>query len=81
MKLTETTREVLRCRRVRRDLAAAGYEEVDERGGKLWQLHRGGRTRHTIVHSIVGPEGNTVFIKVVPPEVDKAVARILAASI
>jgi hypothetical protein len=41
MLVTDRTREALRCRRVRRKLAADGFEEVGENGGKLWELQRG----------------------------------------
>jgi hypothetical protein len=63
MKLTDRTRDLLRCRRARRQLAELGYEEVGERGGKLWELHRGFRQDHKIIDVVVAPEGRTIFIK------------------
>lgn len=66
MKVTEHTRDALRCRRERRRLEAEGFEEVGERGGNLWQLHRGSRQDHVIVDVRIAPEGKSLFIKTVP---------------
>lgn len=63
MKVTARTREALRCRRARRKLSAEGWEEVGERGGRLWELHRGCRIGHVITHVQIAPEGRTLFIK------------------
>ena len=62
MHVTDRTRETLRCRRIRRDLIAAGFEEVGE-GGNLWQLHRGFGTDHMITAVAIAPEGRSVFVK------------------
>ena len=63
MKVTAFTRDVLRCRRTRRDLGKRGYEEVGEGGGRLWELHRGCRIGHTITDVQIAPEGRSLFIK------------------
>jgi hypothetical protein len=63
MRVTERTREALRCRRIRRDLIAAGFEEIGEGGGHLWQLHRGFGIGHTITAVAIAPEGKSLFIK------------------
>jgi hypothetical protein len=61
--MTDRTREVLRCRRIRRQLAADGFEEIGEGGGKLWELHRGFRIGHIITAVAIAPEGKSVFVK------------------
>lgn len=66
MIVTTVTKEVLRCRRARRALELAGFEEVGERGGSLWELHRGSRTDHVITEVRIGPEGKTLFIRTSP---------------
>lgn len=63
MKVTALTRNVLRCRRERRGLELAGYEEIGERGGKLWELHRGKRIGYVITDVKIAPEGRSLFIK------------------
>lgn len=65
MIVTANTRETLRCRRVRRQLARDGWQEVTERGGMLWKLHRGlGWTDHVISDVMIAPEGKTLFVKI-----------------
>jgi hypothetical protein len=49
-------------------LLAEGYIEVAENGDPLWKLHRGGWWRHRIVDAKVGPDGQSVFIKVAAEE-------------
>ncbi len=63
MRITDRTRETLRCKRIRRDLIAAGFEEIGEGGGNLWQLHRGFGTDHVITAVAIAPEGRSVFVK------------------
>jgi hypothetical protein len=64
MPVTDRTREALRCRRIRRKLAADGFEEVAENGGKLWELQRGLRwLDHVITAVAIAPEGKTIFVK------------------
>ena len=63
MLVTNRTREALRCRRIRRKLAADGFEEVGEGGGPLWLLHRGFGADHIITAVAIAPEGTTVFVK------------------
>lgn len=66
MKVTAFTRETLRCRRSRRALLAAGFEEIGENGGRLWQLYRGARQDHRIVAVVIAPEGKSLFVKIEP---------------
>ena len=66
MKVSTLTRETLRVRRTKRDLELHGFEEIGERGGKLWELHRGGRTDHVITDVEIGPDGKTLFIRTAP---------------
>ena len=67
MHVTDRTRGALRCRRIRRKLAAEGFEEVGEGGGHLWELHRelhrGFGTDHMITAVAIAPEGKSLFIK------------------
>lgn len=63
MHFTNRTREALRCRRIRRDLIAAGFEEIGAGGGRLWQLHRGFGIDHVITDVAIAPEGKSVFVK------------------
>jgi|GraSoi_2013_40cm_1033754.scaffolds.fasta_scaffold16686_2 hypothetical protein len=63
MHVTDRTREALRCRRIRRDLIADGFEEIGEGGGNLWQLHRGFGIDHMITAVAIAPEGKSLFIK------------------
>jgi hypothetical protein len=67
MLVTDRTRETLRCRRIRRDLIAAGFEEIGEDGGHLWELHRelhrGFGPDHMITAVAIAPEGKSLFIK------------------
>ena len=63
LKVSSFTKDVLRCRRIRKELIAQGYEEVSENGGKLWELHRGNRIGHEISDVEIGPEKKSLFIK------------------
>ncbi len=63
MRVTDRTREVLRCRRIRRGLIASGFEEVGEGGGHLWELHRDIKRDHAITAVAMAPEGKSLFIK------------------
>jgi hypothetical protein len=63
MKFTALTREILAIRRDRRDMTKAGWEHVGERGGRLWELYRGGRTRHRITDVRVARDGRSLWIK------------------
>jgi hypothetical protein len=64
VKVTDRTRTVLRCARIRRKLKAEGWEEIDDRGGPLWELYRGGRIGHVITEVMIAPEGRSLFVKV-----------------
>jgi hypothetical protein len=63
MHVTDRTREVLRCRRIRRKLVADGFEEIGESGGHLWELHRDIKRDHAITAVAIAPEGESLFIK------------------
>jgi len=63
MRLTDRSREILQYRKAVRDLLKVGYEEVGESGGKLWELHRGGRRHHEITDVVIGPDRKSLFIK------------------
>jgi hypothetical protein len=63
MRVTPFTRNTLRYRRAVRKLRLAGFEEVGEGGGRLWELHRGARTDHVITDVRIGPDRKTVWIK------------------
>lgn len=63
MRVTALTKRVLHERRERRNLINDGFEEIDERGGKLWQLHRGCRIGHVITDVRIAPDGRRLFIK------------------
>jgi len=64
MKLTECSKRALRNRRFHRDMMARGYEEVGERGGKLWEIYRGGRMGSRIVDAVVAPHGLSVYVRI-----------------
>ena len=64
MKLTEWSKRALKIRRFHRDMTERGYEEVGERGGKLWEIYRGGRVGAKIVDAIVAPHGMSVYVKI-----------------
>jgi hypothetical protein len=64
MLVTDRTREALRCRRIRRKLAADGFEEIGESGGHLWELHRDIKRDHNTITAVaIAPEGKTLFVK------------------
>lgn len=64
MKITDHTRRVLAYRRQFRDLTAKGYEEVGERGGRLWEIYRGGRVGQRIVDCVIATHGLSVFVRI-----------------
>ena len=66
MKVADLTKDFLAFRRQSRDLTAKGYEVIGERGGRLWELYRGGRVNCRIVDAIVGADGKCVFVKIEP---------------
>jgi hypothetical protein len=63
MKLTETTKRALACRREERDLMADGWEFVGEGGGKLWELQRGGRWNEVIKEVRISVDGKGLWVK------------------
>ena len=63
MKVSELTKSALACRRDARDMEADGWERVGEGGGKLWELHRGGRVGHHIVDVRIAADGKSLWVK------------------
>ena len=63
MLVTKFTRRALAVRRERRDMPKLGWELVGERGGKLWELHRGNRTHHRIVQTMPALCGKAIWMK------------------
>ena len=62
--VTDRTKEALRCRRIRRKLAADGFEEIGGSGGHLWELHRDIKRDHNTITAVaIAPEGKTLFVK------------------
>lgn len=55
MLVTPYVKNQLAVRRFRRDMKKQGYEYVDERGGNLWQLHRGSKSYTAPAGSIYSP--------------------------
>mgnify|MGYP001614274903 CR=1 FL=1 len=66
MKVTDRTRRVLHYRRITKRWMADGYEEIGERGGKLWEIYRGGRLGQRITDAKVAPDGMSVYVKIEP---------------
>lgn len=66
MKVNDITLRGLKIARQRRELAKLGYEQIGEGGGRLWELYRGYRTDHEIVDAIIGADGMSIFVKIVP---------------
>lgn len=65
---TEFQKQVLACRRDRRDRTRDGWEYVGEGGGMLWELYRGSRTRQRIVDVAIAVDGLGLWIKTAIPE-------------
>lgn len=63
MKVNGFTKQALRIRREKRDLERTGWELVGEGGGRLWELHRGGRFNHSIVDVRIAACGKALWIK------------------
>lgn len=64
MLVTELTRRRLAYVRMYHDLIPKGWEEVGERGGKLWEMYRGYRTDQCIVDVKIAPGGKSLFVKI-----------------
>lgn len=56
-----------RTARQRACLLAMGYEEIDDNGGMLWQLNRGGRQDQRIVDAIIAIHGKSLFVRIEKP--------------
>jgi hypothetical protein len=63
MRVTDFTRSALAVRRDHRDREREGWEYINENGGNLWELHRGGRWDHRIVDVRVSACGKALWIK------------------
>lgn len=66
MKVTDHTRQLLKRGRWHRDLIRRGYEQIGERGGKLWELYRGYRQGQRIVDVEIDPDGMSLWVKIEP---------------
>ena len=64
MKVTDWTRRALAYRRERRDLPKQGWEYVGERGGSLWEIHRGVRYRERITDVRIACDGKALWVKI-----------------
>ena len=64
VKLSERSKQILGNRRFHRDMTARGYEEVGERGGRLWEIYRGGRVGSRIIDAVVAPNGMSVYVRI-----------------
>jgi hypothetical protein len=67
MRITNFTREALAMRRDTRDMERDGWEYVGERGGRLWELYRGGRYRERIVDVRIAACGKALWVKTAEP--------------
>jgi len=59
-----TSRKALAYRRAKRDWIRAGYEEVGEDGGQLWEIYRGFRQGQKIQDVRIAPDGMSLFVKI-----------------
>ena len=64
MIVTKNTIAALSHRRWVRAMKRAGFEEVGEGGGRLWELNRGSRYSHRIVGCVISPTGESVWVMV-----------------
>lgn len=64
MRVTELTKRRLAYVRMYHDLIPKGWEEIGERGGRLWELYRGARYDHKIVDVKIAPGGKSLFVKI-----------------
>ena len=64
MLVTLQTKSILRLRKTERAWTREGFECVGEGGGKLWELHRGGRTDCEIKDARVSPNGRDLWIRI-----------------
>lgn len=67
MKVTELTRRALNYRRTVKKWLTEGYEEIGERGGKLWEVYRGCRRGQIIKDARIAPDGKSLFVKIGQP--------------
>lgn len=66
MKVTDRTRRVLYYRRITKRWVADGFEDLGERGGRLWEIYRGARQGQHIAEARVAPDGMSVYVKIEP---------------
>lgn len=67
MRVTERTKRDLAYRREQRDLPKAGWEYVGDRGGPIWELHRGYRYTQRILDVRIACDGKGLWIKIGKP--------------
>lgn len=60
---TDWQKRVLAVRRDQRDRPKEGWEFVDDRGGKLWELQRGYRIGYRITDVRISADGLGLWIK------------------
>lgn len=66
MRVTSITKRRLNYLRFVRKYTALGYEDLGERGGRLWEIYRGYRIGQQIVDAVIPPGGMSVFVKIAP---------------
>jgi hypothetical protein len=64
MLLNDRTRKWLAVRRARQSFKERGFEEIGESGGRMWELHRGGRQDCRITACEIDPLKKTVWVRV-----------------
>lgn len=75
MKVNDRTIRGLKIARQRRELTSLGYERVGaDFSGNLWELHRGSRKGHEIVDVVIGVDGMSVWVKIVPRQANTIAA-------
>lgn len=66
MRVNEFTKKILAHRRTINKWKEEGFEKVDELGGRLWELHRGGRIDCRITEVRIDPYGKELWVKIEP---------------
>ena len=64
MKVNTLTRKALSSRRFAKEKRAAGWEEIGEGGGGLWELNRGWRWNQVITDCAIHPSGKSLWVKI-----------------
>lgn len=63
MKMTQVTKDILAYRRFAQTKEAEGWHEIKENGHPLWKLRRGAWSGRRIAECAIGPDGQSIFIK------------------